>query len=62
MVGVVIVAVLYFTREILVPIALAVLLSFVLAPPARFLQRTRLRLRRGMDRHVGDNELSFLSS
>jgi predicted PurR-regulated permease PerM len=37
-VGVVVVAVLYFTREILVPIALAVLLSFVLAPLVRFLQ------------------------
>jgi hypothetical protein len=31
-VGIVVVAVLYFAREILVPIALAVLLSFVLAP------------------------------
>jgi predicted PurR-regulated permease PerM len=37
-VGVVVVAVLYLTREILVPIALAVLLSFVLAPLVRFLQ------------------------
>lgn len=37
-VGVVVVAVLYFTREILVPIAVAVLLSFVLAPLVRFLQ------------------------
>jgi predicted PurR-regulated permease PerM len=37
-VGVVVVAVLYFTREILVPIALAVLLSFVLAPLVRLLQ------------------------
>jgi predicted PurR-regulated permease PerM len=42
MVGVVVVAILYFTREILVPIALAVLLSFVLAPLVRFLQRLRL--------------------
>ena len=42
MVGVVVVAVLYFTREILVPIALAVLLSFVLAPLARFLQRLKI--------------------
>jgi predicted PurR-regulated permease PerM len=41
-VGVVVVAVLYFTREILVPIALAVLLSFVLAPLVRFLQRLRV--------------------
>ena len=38
MVGVVVVAVLYLTREILVPIALAVLLSFVLAPLVRLLQ------------------------
>jgi predicted PurR-regulated permease PerM len=35
-------AALYFTREILVPIALAVLLSFVLAPLVRFLQRWHL--------------------
>jgi len=41
-VGVVVVAVLYFTREILVPIALAVLLSFVLAPLVRLLQRLRV--------------------
>jgi predicted PurR-regulated permease PerM len=36
------VAVLYFAREILVPIALAGLLSFVLAPLVRLLQRWRL--------------------
>ena len=42
MVGAVVVAVLYFTREILVPIALAVLLSFVLAPLVRFLQRLKV--------------------
>ena len=42
MVGAVVVAALYFTREILVPIALAVLLSFVLAPLVRALQRVRL--------------------
>ena len=41
-VGAVIVGALYFAREILVPIALAVLLSFVLAPLARFLQRLKL--------------------
>jgi predicted PurR-regulated permease PerM len=41
-VGVVVVAVLYLTREILVPIALAVLLSFVLAPLVRFLQGRRV--------------------
>ena len=34
-----IVAALYFGREVLLPIALAVLLSFVLAPPVRLLQR-----------------------
>jgi predicted PurR-regulated permease PerM len=41
-VGVVVVAVLYLTREILVPIALAVLLSFVLAPLVRLLQVLKL--------------------
>lgn len=35
------VAALYFAREILVPIALAVLLTFILAPVAGFLQRWR---------------------
>jgi predicted PurR-regulated permease PerM len=40
--GGVVVAALYFTREILVPIALAVLLSFVLSPLVRFLQRLSL--------------------
>jgi predicted PurR-regulated permease PerM len=37
-VGVVVVAALYFGRQILVPIALAVLLSFVLSPAVRLLQ------------------------
>jgi len=41
-VGVIVVAALYFAREILVPIALAVLLSFVLAPLVRLLQRLRV--------------------
>ena len=41
-VGTMIVATLYFSREILVPIALAVLLSFILAPAVRALQRLRL--------------------
>ena len=41
-VGVIVVAALYFTREILVPVALAVLLSFVLAPSVKFLQRLRV--------------------
>ena len=38
MIAVVVVAALYFGREVLVPIALAVLLSFVLAPLVRLLQ------------------------
>lgn len=38
----IVVTALYFIREILVPIALAVLLSFVLAPVVKFLQRWRL--------------------
>ena len=42
LVGAVIISALYFAREILVPIALAVLLSFVLAPLVRFLQRLKL--------------------
>ena len=37
--AVVVVAALYFGREVLVPVALAVLLSFVLAPLVRLLQR-----------------------
>jgi predicted PurR-regulated permease PerM len=37
-----IVAALYFGREVLLPIALAVLLSFVLAPLVRLLQRVRV--------------------
>ena len=41
-VGAVIVATLYFAREILVPIALAVLLSFMLAPLVKLFQRVRL--------------------
>jgi predicted PurR-regulated permease PerM len=39
LVGVIIVATLYFAREVLVPIALAVLLSFVLAPLVQLLRR-----------------------
>jgi predicted PurR-regulated permease PerM len=38
LITVVVVAVLYFGREVLVPIALAVLLSFVLAPPVRLME------------------------
>jgi predicted PurR-regulated permease PerM len=41
-VAVVIVATLYFAREVLVPISLAILLSFVLAPLVRLLQRVLL--------------------
>jgi predicted PurR-regulated permease PerM len=42
LIGALVVAALYFTREILVPIALAVLLSFVLSPLVRALQRVNL--------------------
>ena len=42
MMGAFVVAILYFAREILVPIALAVLLSFVLAPLVRILQRLKI--------------------
>jgi predicted PurR-regulated permease PerM len=38
----IVVAMIYFSREILVPIALAVLLSFVLAPLVKILQRGHL--------------------
>ena len=41
-VGVVVIAGLYFGREVLIPITLAVLLSFVLAPLANLLRRFRL--------------------
>src|SRR5690242_6496410 len=40
--AVIIVAMLYFGREIFVPIALAILLSFVLAPVVTILQRIRV--------------------
>ena len=36
------VATLYFAREVLMPIALAGILSFMLAPPVRMLQNLRL--------------------
>ena len=42
MIGALVVAALYFTREILVPIALAVLLSFVLSPLVRALLHVKL--------------------
>src|SRR5437764_3309121 len=38
----IIIGTLYFGREVFVPIALAILLSFVLAPPVRLLQRWHL--------------------
>ena len=41
-VTVVIVAALYFGREVLVPITLAILLSFVLAPLVNLIRRTRI--------------------
>ena len=40
--GVIVVSVLYLAREVLIPIALAVLISFVLAPLALVLRRTGL--------------------
>ena len=42
LVAVAIVAVLYFAREVIIPIVLAVLLSFLLAPAVRRLQRLRV--------------------
>ncbi|MBR1224915.1 AI-2E family transporter, partial [Bradyrhizobium sp. AUGA SZCCT0176] len=42
MIGALVVAALYFTREILVPIAVAVLLSFVLSPLVRAFQRMKV--------------------
>ena len=41
-VGVVVIAGLYLAREVLIPITLAILLSFILAPLARLLRRARL--------------------
>ncbi len=42
LIAVVVVAVMYLTREVLIPLALAGILSFMLAPPVRMLQRLRL--------------------
>src|SRR6516162_1889409 len=39
LIGVIIVAAMYFAREVLMPVALAGILSFMLAPPVRMLQR-----------------------
>ena len=41
-IGVVVVASLYFAREVFIPLVLAVLLSFVLAPVVKFLRRLHL--------------------
>ena len=43
---VIVVATLYFAREVLIPVALAGILSFMLAPPVRMLQN--LRFPRGL--------------
>lgn len=42
LIAVIIVAIMYLTREVLIPLALAGILSFMLAPPVRMLQRLRL--------------------
>jgi predicted PurR-regulated permease PerM len=42
LIGVIVVAILFFAREVLIPLALAGILSFMLAPPVRALQRLRL--------------------
>jgi predicted PurR-regulated permease PerM len=39
---VIVIAILYFAREVLIPVALAGILSFMLAPPVRMLQNLRL--------------------
>ena len=41
-IGVVVVAALYFAKEVLIPVTLAILLSFVLAPLADLLRRAHL--------------------
>src|SRR5215472_4453422 len=42
LIAVIIVATLYFAHEVLIPIALACILSFMLAPPVRMLQNRRV--------------------
>jgi predicted PurR-regulated permease PerM len=42
LIGVIVVASMFFAREVLLPLALAGILSFMLAPPVRGLQRLRL--------------------
>ena len=41
-IGVIVVAAMYFAREVLIPVALATILSFMLAPLVRMVQRFRL--------------------
>src|SRR5262249_54135559 len=42
LIGVIVVAIMFFAREVLIPLALPGILSFMLAPPVRALQRLRL--------------------
>ena len=42
LIGVIVVAIMYFARDVLIPLALAGILSFMLTPPVRALQRLRL--------------------
>src|SRR5262249_58853997 len=42
LIGVIVVAIMFFARDVLIPLALAGVLSFMLAPPVRALQRLRL--------------------
>ena len=57
--GVLVVAVLYWAQAVLVPFALAILLTFVLTPPVTWLQRWVGRVpARAAGRHAGVRELS----
>ena len=70
-VGVITIAALYFGREVFVPMALAVLLSFALGPPVLLLRplahqsrgcrnrRGRARLRADRQRRCGDRHSQF---
>src|SRR5271168_1761981 len=42
LIGVIIIATMYFAREVLIPVALAGILSFMLAPLVRLLQKIKL--------------------
>ena len=42
LIGVIVIAAMYFAREVLIPVALAGILSFMLAPLVRLLQKIRL--------------------